>query len=123
MPECRISAPLQYQNNSAERVFQLLECFGDEEAGLSFTELVRRSKLSKATAYRFLAVLVRLGYLERGGDETYSLGYRLFELGSRVNQTASMQRRVGPYLVRLASTLDETAHLGVLRATSVAYVT
>jgi IclR family transcriptional regulator, KDG regulon repressor len=114
--------PERYQNTSAERVFQLLECFSDDDAGLSLTELVRRSKLSKATAFRFLAVLVRLGYLERGNDDAYSLGYRLFELGSRVDQSAAIQRRVRPHLAELASTLNETAHLGVLRSTSVVYV-
>jgi DNA-binding IclR family transcriptional regulator len=112
-----------YQNTSAERAFQLLECFGDDEPALTLTELVRRSKLSKATAFRFLAVLVRLGYLERDDDDAYSLGYRLFELGARVNQTAALQRRVHPTLVGLAATLNETVHLGVLRGTRVAYIT
>lgn len=63
-----------------------------------------------------------LGYLERGEHDAYTLGYRLFELGSRVDHSGALSRRFQPFLAGLASLLNETVHLGVLRGTSVAYV-
>jgi DNA-binding IclR family transcriptional regulator len=109
-----------YRNASVDRAFAVLECFSEDNDPLTLNEVVRRTKLTKATAFRFLIVLARNGYVERDGAG-YHLGYRLFELGSRVKQHDAFRRRLHPVVANLAALVEETAHLGVLRGTNVLY--
>jgi DNA-binding IclR family transcriptional regulator len=67
--------------------------------------------------------LMDYGFL-RYDEQTkqYSLGLKLFELGSVVYSTFSLQRVVAPYLTRLQLKLGKTAFLGIVEADQLVYI-
>lgn len=55
----------RYENQSIERAFGILEAISDAPKALTLAEIVNRTGLDRATAYRLLAVLVRLRLLHK----------------------------------------------------------
>jgi len=88
---------------------------------LSLSELARRAKLPKATAFRLVNQLVVLGALERNGDG-YELGVRLFEFGSMVGRQRRLRDEALPFMEDLYEATHETIHLGALDGLEVLYV-
>lgn len=104
-----------------ERAFRLLDVFGAEGRCLGLAELARGSKLPKATTFRLANQLVQLGALERspGG---YSLGMRLFELGSMVSAQRRLREAALPLMEDLYEATHETVHLAVRDGLRVLYI-
>lgn len=65
-----------------DRVASLLKVF-DGRYGLTLAEISRQADLPRSSTHRILQRLVELGWVEREGYH-YSLGIRMFELGSQV---------------------------------------
>jgi len=105
----------EYAVQSISNALRLLECFGEsEEFGL--TELAKRLKLGKNTAFRALATLVVHGYLEQDEENgPYRIGPAALELAHRLGRGHVLLQKARPILEELARSLGETAHLGVLR--------
>jgi DNA-binding IclR family transcriptional regulator len=104
-----------------DRAVLLLDCFAPGGGPYRLTELARRSGLPKTTAFRLSGELVRLGLLEREGEE-YRLGGRLFELGSLVPRRSTLRETDLPYLQDLFEATNETVHLGVRDQHDVVYL-
>jgi DNA-binding IclR family transcriptional regulator len=104
-----------------ERAFRLLEVFGPEGRCLGLAELARRAGLPKATAFRLANQLVELGALERR-LEGYSLGMRLFELGSMVSAQRRLRDAALPLMEDLYEATHETVHLAVRDGLRVLYI-
>jgi len=104
-----------------DRGFRLLEAFMPSGCVLSLSELARRAKLPKATAFRLVNQLVVLGALERNGDG-YELGVRLFEFGSMVGRQRRLRDEALPFMEDLYEATHETIHLGALDGLEVLYV-
>src|SRR5690606_17835924 len=68
---------------SVGKALRLLAAFRGLTPPVGVSELARRSGLPKSTAFRFLADLEEVGFVERVGAN-YRLGLALFGLGSRV---------------------------------------
>jgi len=104
-----------------ERAFRLLDAFGSEGRCLGLAELARSSKLPKATTFRLANQLVELGALERnlGG---YTLGMRLFELGSMVSAQRRLRDAALPLMEDLYEATHETVHLAVRDGLRVLYI-
>lgn len=104
------------------RGLSLLDLVADEP-GLRFSELADRSGLTKATAHRMLATLVEAGLLrvdER--DQSYHLGFRLFEMAHRVWDQFDLRSAAEPELERLRDLAGETVRLAILDGDEVLYV-
>ncbi|MBO0842624.1 MAG: helix-turn-helix domain-containing protein, partial [Nocardioides sp.] len=90
----------------------ILQAFTVDDVELPLAELVRRTKLPKATVHRIAGDLVGLHLLDRT-----SLGYRLsgalFELGMRASVERSLLELAMPFLQDLYERTHETVHLGV----------
>ncbi|HEY0834661.1 MAG TPA: IclR family transcriptional regulator [Azospirillum sp.] len=112
----------RYRNASLERAFRILECFDEQGRELHLHEVCARTGLNKATVFRFLAVLRRLGYVEKDpATDGYALGYRLLQLAHRVDEYAALRRLVHPELLRLAAEVNETVHFARLHRDKVVY--
>jgi len=108
---------------SVSHAFDLLDELGDGAGSTGVSELARRTGLSKSTVHALLATLEERGAVQLDGERRrYRLGWRLFELGSRVAEGRNVPRVARSYLRRLASETDETALLGVLHGTEVLYL-
>jgi len=112
-----------YAVQSLDRAIDLLEAFttGDEERGVA--ELARELGLPRTTVHRLLAALTHRGLLAHDPQTgRYRLGLKLFELGSRVEDTLDLRRVARPFLQDLMSRSGETTHLVVLDGTDIVFV-
>ncbi|MER5177878.1 IclR family transcriptional regulator [Streptomyces sp. NPDC002896] len=104
-----------------DKAATILESFRPDGGTYRLTELAERTGLTKTTAFRLAADLVRLGLLERTGD-SYRLGGKLFELGSLVPRRQDLRDAALPFLQDLFEATRETVHLGVREGHEVVYV-
>ncbi len=112
----------RYQNQSVERSFAILECVGAAENPVPLTIIVRETGLNRATVFRMLAVLTRMGWIYKNqADSTYVLGYKAFVLGRRKNQLETVTHHARPFIRRLAGDLGETVHLAAREGMQIVY--
>ncbi|MGW1536936.1 IclR family transcriptional regulator [Streptomyces aureus] len=104
-----------------DKAAAVLDCFRPDGGRFRLTEITARTGLTKTTAFRLCADLVRLGLLERDG-EAYRLGGKLFELGSLVPRRLDLREAALPFLQDLFEATHETVHLGVREGHEVVYV-
>ncbi|HVL71864.1 MAG TPA: SMP-30/gluconolactonase/LRE family protein [Beijerinckiaceae bacterium] len=105
------------------RGLSLLDIVAQSPRPLRFGEIAERANLPKGTAHRMLATLIEAGLLrvdER--DQTYRLGFRLFEMAHRVWNAFDLRGAAEPELERLAQATGEAVRLAVLQGTEVLYV-
>lgn len=88
---------------------------------MSFTEIVRGTGMPKATVYRLLQELMRLGAVERVGSH-YRMGLRMFELGHLAHPARMLHEKAVPLLSDLRHVTQGTVHLGVLDGAEVVYL-
>ena len=112
----------QWDNQSVlDRAFCVLDAFVPEGSELGLSELVRHTKMPKATVHRLACQLVQLGALEKSGDR-YRPGLRLFELGSTVGRQRRLRDSALPLMEDLYEATHETVHLGILDKLDVLYL-
>lgn len=81
----------------------------------SFTEIFTELGIPKSSAYQILNTLAQRGYVRHRGDSVkYSLGFRLFEMGSQAVSRLDVRTEAMPILRGLVDKTGETCHLGVL---------
>ncbi|MFJ4828924.1 IclR family transcriptional regulator [Streptomyces sp. NPDC088747] len=104
-----------------DKAAAVLDCYRPDGGAFRLTEITARTGLSKTTAFRLCADLVRLELLEREAD-VYRLGGKLFELGSLVPRRHDLRETALPFLQDLFEATHETVHLGVREGHEVVYV-
>jgi len=101
------------QTQSVARSIALLRCFLGAEAGLTLSELARRTDLNVSTSYRLLQTLCAGGMLEREGDsERYVVG-PVFVALARSAFVAAGMGDARDILRSLVASTHESASLGV----------
>jgi DNA-binding IclR family transcriptional regulator len=108
--------------SSTARVFQLLDAFTSAAAGLSLTEIARRSGLPLTTAHRFAHELRRLGVLECDPDGKYRIGLRLWEIAARAPRGVGLREAAMPFLEDLYEATHENVQLAVRDGHDVVYI-
>jgi IclR family KDG regulon transcriptional repressor len=95
--------------------FRILEAVvSHQETGLSYSEVVGRTRLPKASAHRVLKSLVQTGYLRFDAEVGRYFGdLKLSFLGAEVISHFDLQRYVRPHLVRLHAATGLACHLGI----------
>ena len=75
----------KFQNKLLERAFSILGSFSLDKKEQTLSELSRAAGLAKSTCHRLVSTLIAFGYLTYDeSSKYYSLGPKLFELGSVV---------------------------------------
>ncbi len=112
-----------FYNRSLERALQIMTAFSNEGKALSLAQLSDALDLSKATVFRLCATLIKCGFLRQDQElKQYSLGMKLFELGSIVAASFSLTRIASPYLTQLQLKLGKAVFFGVLDAGDLLYL-
>lgn len=108
---------------SVAKALRLLTVFQTITPPVGVSELARLSGLPKSTAFRFLADLEKVGFVERDGSD-YRLGIPLFELGNKVPvcRPNGLRDSAMPELSRLHMRTGLSVNLGVLEGTDVVHV-
>jgi IclR family KDG regulon transcriptional repressor len=111
-----------YNVPAVSRALDILEflCTNGEA---SFTGIYTQTGLPKSSAYQILSTLERRGYVRHGGESNkYSLGLRLFELGTQAVSYLEIRTEAMPTLRELLAKTNETCNLGILDGTVGAYL-
>lgn len=107
-----MKSPADYHVRAVDRALDILECFSREDNALTATEIGARVGLHKSTLHRFLVNLEHRGYLKRDPQTgRYSLGLRLFELGSVVWDTLDVHTLVRPIMHAMVREMNETGQI------------
>lgn len=108
---------------SADRLLRILEAFAPRDRGVSLGDLAERVGLPKSSVHRLLSTLVAHGFVDRDpATHRYTLGIRLFELGSAAIHERGLHGAAQPQLEELSRVTGETCHLAVLSGIEAVYV-
>jgi IclR family transcriptional regulator, KDG regulon repressor len=112
-----------YNNKSLERALQILSAFNAEQPDFALAELSEAVRVPKVTVLRLCSTLVHYDFLLFNKEtKKYSLGLKLFELGSVVFASFSLRRIAAPYLINLQTKLGKTVFLGILQEGQLVYI-
>ncbi|MFH0786138.1 MAG: IclR family transcriptional regulator [Pseudomonadota bacterium] len=112
-----------FYNRSLERALQILNAFTSDRSLLSLSQLSENLGLSRATVLRLCSTLVNYGFLQQdSASKEYSLGFRLFELGSIFFHSFSLRKTASPFLDRLHKKLGKTLFLAILEQGQLIYI-
>ncbi len=112
-----------YRVQSVDRALDLMECFDFQNREFSLAAMAQLSRLNKTTVLRLASNLVNRGYLKF--DQTsgsYSLGMKLFELGSIVFSSFSLRKAAAPHMTELQQKTSATVLLGTLMDDQLVYM-
>jgi DNA-binding IclR family transcriptional regulator len=111
------------RNMSVIKAFSMLRSFRHADEWLTSSELSRRANLPQASGYRLIQTLEELGAVTRGPRGRYRPGMLLVQLSGKVLIGELVHEAGHALLTDLSRRLDVTAHIGLLEAGMVAYVT
>ena len=98
--------------NKMNLIFDLL---ATEHDSITQAYICSKLDLSKATVFRLINTLLRMGYLEQDNKGLYSLGAKLLTLGNIVNKRLDLTTIATPFIVNLSETLNEMVKLSIFR--------
>ena len=128
--QCAESAPRRgpstapEQQTAVDKALMLLDSLAELDGETGVSDLARRTRLTKSTAFRLLGILQRNNLVERVGSN-YRLSSRLYDIGTRGVYGPTpivLQERLVPHLADLYELTHETVHLAVLHDTDIVYV-
>jgi len=103
-----------YVVNALRKGLDVIDALSRRESW-SLAELVVELKQSKATLFRCLHTLESAGYVRKDPDSgRYSLGMRVFALGTVALRSEQLRWQALPPLQDLAARTGETVHVGIL---------
>lgn len=97
---------------SLARGLSVIQAFDRDTAQLTLSEIAARTKLSPATARRFLWTLQKLGYVGANGRNFY-LNPKVVSLGSAFLASARVEEIIKPILREIVEQAGTSASLGV----------
>lgn len=110
-------------STSLERGLAILSSFNVPDALLGITDLSQRLAMTPSTVHRYVATLVRLGYLERDvATRKYRIGFRAADLALAAVSGRGLADAARPLLETLSSETGKTVSLAVLDGTEVVYL-
>ncbi len=99
---------------SMVKMLAVLDCFSVREPQLTPSEIARRTRIPRATAHRIVATMRQIGLLDQDRErDSYRLGLKLFELGSRVIASMDLHREAAAPVDELQQLTGEVVHLCV----------
>jgi IclR family KDG regulon transcriptional repressor len=109
------------KTNSTFRTMCILESLAGNQ-GSTLEELAPIVELSRPTLFRFLQVLVKMGYVEKNQDNRYFLTPKLFTVASRSLPETELSRIAQPYMEDMSYRTGETSILSILDGNSALYL-
>jgi DNA-binding IclR family transcriptional regulator len=112
-----------YTLHTLTKGLKALETLEAAETGLTLTEVAHHLGESQTVVFRLLKTLAEHGYVQQDPTtKRYTLGLRLWELGSRAAGRTGLVEAARPALKWLTGVTGQTSALVVLRDTDVLYV-
>ena len=116
-------AKKDYKVPAVVRALDILEFLARNQEA-TFTEIHTRIGIPKSSTYQIISTLGSRGYIRQKGDSVkYTLGLRLFELGTLAVHHLDIRAESIPVLRELAAKTGQTCHLGILDGDEGVYLT
>ena len=106
---------------SVDRAIALLDALGNASE-LGIKELSDEIGLPKGTVHRLLATLKASNLVDQTTSGKYRLGFKLFELGSKMINRIGIRKEAMPHLENLTRISGETANLAIPDHFDIIYV-
>ena len=106
---------------SLARGLSVITAFSEESPALTLSEVAEKTKLTRATARRFLLTLVQLGYMRTDG-KNFSLTPRVMELGYSYLASQGLSDVIAPRLRELSERAHESASAAILDGGDIVYI-
>lgn len=110
----------QQRSSVLWKAFAVIDAFDQNHRVMSFSDIARRSGLSKSTTHRVLAMLQEVQAIEPAG-KGYKIGLRMLSAGA-LSVDARQHDIVFPHLERLRLITKQTVHMAVLDNSEVVYI-
>lgn len=108
---------------SVDRAIDLLDCFSAEQSTLTIDEIIKKTSLAKATAYRLLYTLEKRGLIKYDqASFRYSLGLKVLEYAGFLQQELDVRNVANNLLIALQETLHQTVMMVVPEGDTMVYV-
>ncbi|WP_131735828.1 IclR family transcriptional regulator [Actinomadura roseirufa] len=101
----------------SSRLLEVLFAFQPGQSVLSLADLVRTTGLPHATVRRLAMELTEAGALSRRHDGRFTIGLRLWRLGTLAPLTESLRTKAQPFMEDLYTALHQHVQLAVLDGT------
>jgi len=112
-----------YDIQSVVRALNVLELMAAEESPIGLKEITKKAGLSKPTVFRILSTLKKMDYIEQDpATGHYTLGLRVFEIGSAFINRMSLRSFAMPLIQELVDKCNETVHLAILDKKEIVYI-
>ncbi|MGR3513622.1 MAG: IclR family transcriptional regulator [Paracoccaceae bacterium] len=116
-------------NNTEPRVdstlskgLAILEKLTTLKSGMGVSELSRELGLTKSNTFRLLQTLSALGYVQRGGDKSYSATLKTWQVGRAVVENLNLRAAAAQMMLYLSDETKETIYLAVRDGLNVVYI-
>ena len=104
------------ESTNLEKACDLLLMLSQEDEALPVTEISRRLDISRTTAYAMLSSLSSRGFVERGADGRYTIGFSLLRVADGYMRMYPFLPKVEPYVFELAQLQGQGAMLAVYKS-------
>lgn len=121
MPEAG-SGPLSGRRTAGGKLLAVLGCFTRERPALTLSDISRAVGVPLSTAHRLVGELCTWGALERGDDDRYRIGLRIWELGALAPRGLGLREAALPFMEDLYEVTHENVQLAVRDGDDVVFV-
>jgi DNA-binding IclR family transcriptional regulator len=104
------------------KLFAILDCFTSERQVLRLTDISALSGVPLSTVHRMCADLASRGALERGPDGTWSVGGRLWQIGSTARKIALLRDVAQPVMCDVHAKTLQSVHVAVVSGLQARYL-
>ena len=107
---------------SFSRSIDVLQIISDQERPIIFTDILKKSDLTRPTLYRILSSLEEEGLIHKTESKHYKLGSRLISLAHNALAQFDIRRIAYSALSKLRDETGETVHLAIRSRDMMVYV-
>ncbi|HWK23367.1 MAG TPA: IclR family transcriptional regulator [Ureibacillus sp.] len=108
---------------SVDRAIDLLDCFTADQSSLTIDEIIKKTSLAKATAYRLLYTLEKRGLIKYNqATFRYSLGLKVLEYAGFLQQELDVRNVANDLLIELQESIHQTVMMVIPEDDTMVYV-
>jgi DNA-binding IclR family transcriptional regulator len=103
------------RETTLDRAIKVLEYLADSQVEKNMSDIAKDLKIPNGTAYNILKTLESNQLIERDqSSKRYTLGFKLFQLGNKVDYIRELRNISMPYMRELTAETGETSQLGII---------
>src|SRR5690349_24785965 len=103
-----------YSAPALEKGIDIIELLGEEETGLTVSDIAQRLGRRMSELFRIIVVMERRGWLQKDvATSRYSVAYHLLRLAHRGTPARSLSTAAAPVMHELPTQVNQSCHLVV----------